>query len=68
MSLGELHDRLAILKTYFTREKKPIALKPTDFQPSKAETKKKVRIPATSENLAKAMVQDVKLRFSSRAE
>ena len=37
------------------KHRKTIALQPTDYQPSKAEQEKKVRIKTTPENLAKAI-------------
>ncbi len=45
-----------------------LTLKSTDYQPSKAELEKKVRIKTTPENLAKAMVQDVKIKHSPDAK
>ena len=48
-------------------KQKTITLKPTDYQPSKAEQEKKIRIKTTPENLAKAMVQDVKIKHSDKA-
>ena len=47
--------------------KKTITIQPTDYQPSKAELDKKVRIKTTPDNLAKAMVQDVKIKHSTDA-
>ena len=49
------------------KKKRTFTLKPTDYQPSKAELDKKVRIKTTPENLAKAMVQDVKIKHSPDA-
>ncbi len=48
-------------------KQKTITLKPNDYQPSKAEQEKKIRIKTTPENLAKAMVQDVKIKHSDKA-
>ena len=44
-------------------KKKTITLKPTDYQPSKAELKRKVKIKTTPEELAKAVMQDVDVKF-----
>ena len=49
------------------KPRKTLVLKPTDYQPSKAEQEKKVHIKTTPENLAKAMVQDVKIKHSDKA-
>ncbi len=49
------------------KPRKTITLQPTDYQPSKAELEKKVRIKTTPENLAKAMVQDVIIKHSPDA-
>jgi len=38
-------------------------LKPTDYQPGKAELKKKANIKATPEELAKAVMQVVDIKF-----
>ena len=45
-------------------KKKTITLKPTDYQPSKAELKRKVKIKVTPEQLAKALIQDVDIKWS----
>lgn len=44
-------------------KKKTIILKKSDYQPSKAELKRKHKIKATPEELAKAVMQDVDLKF-----
>lgn len=49
------------------KKSKTITLKPNEYQPSKAEMEKKFRIPTTPANLAKAMVQDVKIKHSKDA-
>ncbi len=49
------------------KTRKTLTLESTDYQPSKSELDKKVRINATPENLAKAMVQDVKIKHSPDA-
>ena len=49
------------------KPRKTLNLQPTDYQPSKAEQEKKVRINTTPEKLAKAMVQDVKIKHSPNA-
>ena len=42
-------------------KRREIALKPSGYQPSKAELDEEVRLQATPTQLAKAMVQDVKI-------
>ena len=44
-------------------KKKTITLKPTDYQPSKAELKRKHKIKTTPEELAKAVMQDVDVKY-----
>ena len=44
-------------------KKKIITLKPSDYQPSKAELKRKHKIKATPEELAKAVMQDVDVKY-----
>ena len=49
------------------KRRKTLTLQPTNYQPRKAEQEKKVRIKTTPENLAKVMVQDVKIKHSPDA-
>ena len=42
-------------------KRRKLTLKPSGYQPSKAELEEEVRLPATPTKLAKAMVQDVKI-------
>ena len=46
------------------KTRKTLTLESTGYQPSKAELDNKVHIKTTPENLAKAMVQDVKIKHS----
>ena len=48
-------------------KRKTLTLQPTDYQPSKSELEKKVRIKTTPENLAEVMVQNVKIKHSPDA-
>ena len=50
------------------KPRKTLSVQPTDYQPSKAELEKKVHIKTTPENLAKAMVQDVKIKHSKETK
>ena len=45
-----------------TEKTKTIKLKPTSYQPSKAEMREEFRISTTPKNLAKALVKDVKIK------
>ena len=45
-----------------------VSLKPHTYQPSKAELEKKVKIRTAPDNLAKAMVQNVKIKRSTDAK
>ena len=42
---------------------KTVTVKPNDYQPSKAELEKDIRIPTTPDRLAKAVTRSVKLKF-----
>ena len=44
--------------------RKELTLPPPGYQPSKAQLDEEVRLPATPTQLAKAMVQDVKISRS----
>ena len=44
------------------KKPKTLTLKPDSYQPSKAELEKNIRIRTTPEILAKAMVQEVKIK------
>ncbi len=43
-------------------KKRTLKIKSTDYQSSKIELKNKIYIPTTPENLAKAIVQDMKIK------
>ena len=44
-------------------KRKTVTVKPNDYQPSKAELEKDIRIPTTPDRLAKAVTRSVNLRF-----
>ena len=50
------------------KKPKTIILKPTDYQPNRADLEKKVRIETTPDNLAKAVLQQAKIKHSPKAK
>lgn len=49
------------------KKPKTLTVKPSDYQPSKAELEEKVRIDTSPQNLATALMQDVKIKRSECA-
>ena len=49
-------------KEKHAQERKTVTLEAVDYQPSRAEMDEEIRIPASPEELMKAVVQDVKVK------
>ncbi len=49
-------------------KKRTLRLKPTDYQPSKKELEEEIKIPATPEELAKAILQPTNIVFEPDAK
>ena len=49
------------------KPRKTLTLQPTDYQPNKTELEKKIRFKTTPENLTKAILQDVIIKYTPDA-
>lgn len=49
-------------------KKQTLKLKPTDYQPSKKELEEDIYIPASPEELAKAVLRPVEIKYSPDAK